>query len=151
MPGIHRYRKIPRYIFSIFTHNTHGFSPCHFTKMILTKQTDGHKPPRGLETGGFCCVTLKFNWISRRVWIHFFFAANNRSQKNELRLCFCTCTFKSNAHETWCVILRRITAHLHFVSVGAKPLFPGHWAPYIACRTTCANVSAASANSSGVT
>ena len=45
--------------------------------------------------------------------------------------------FKSNARETWCVILvseswhilLRITAHLHFVPVGAKPLSPRQCAP----------------------
>ena len=43
----------------------------------------------------------------------------------------------SNARETWCVILvseswhilLRITAHLHFVPVGAKPLSPRQCAP----------------------
>ena len=38
-----------------------GAANCEPAKMILAKQTGGHKPPRGLKTGGFCCVTLKFN------------------------------------------------------------------------------------------
>lgn len=43
--------------FSLFSPTTRtAYLRGHFTKMILAKQTDGHKPPRGLETGGFACI-----------------------------------------------------------------------------------------------